>query len=605
MNSEFRLFDLLDGFSSHQDGVNFIAKVINKKSSKLSITINNYHEIFIDANGNEINPRKSDVYYGLNPKVSSSFIIDLIKKGIFHKEESFQKFLNKYPTYFLMHQKDGCYTYPLYAKTLLRAASHYGFILELSVDQKIKDDLINIIKLHDEELAINEDTNHLIIKGHCTDAALNHMNNLGLKFDKATHKLTLNGTMTIHDALMYHLDIKLLDSHVHYSGVLPRLRKISCSKKDFSNIDVDQYIMHVERTTFFTVDALDSYSSDKHPYMNKYIDVLDKFYKAEDSLINDLHTQLSSGEDSVGAVNDYLIASKNTHIIGVTANLVTSDNHLIIAQRSEKSIDKYQLYPSVNGQSEFYNYNVDFYNLSVHEDMPTLIWDSHVRKDFLSELDRETYAELYIKKFEHEWNFIGVSVLGIRDQSKRSTSRRLHFNVLAENRTVDNLLEITKHLENAAEKFESRKYFAVKVNTYNNLMSYSIQKLWQFVKISYKSKGIIAFVLSLILFFLNLSVLKTNTSLSKINTLTNLFFSLIVAIVSVVDMIKLTKDYKKTKKIKKKIDLIHASNIGNDFNNLVQITLSKLKKFDHQVRFHPMSYLMYYEYYKQIGENKK
>lgn len=63
------------------------------------------------------------------------------------------------------------------------------------------------------------------------------------------------------------------------------------------------------------------------------------------------------------------------------------------------------MYPSVNGQSEIYDFNVEFYNESVYEDLPTLLAEERTRLDYNKELDRESYAELHIKSFVEEWEY--------------------------------------------------------------------------------------------------------------------------------------------------------------------------------------------------------
>lgn len=600
---------LIDQFAYQQNGVNFINQIISNEGKKISLTIKPYKEEFIDLDGKIYHSAKSDLYYGLNPSINTLKIIELIRKGLFLEKSLFISYIKSHPDDFLMHVDHHQFILPLYTKTLLRASYRYGFVFSFDDDtmkSQLNSIVLDLATKYVNEISYNEDSSTVTIHGCASMSLFDDLSNLGLMTNESMNNLVFEGSISVYDSI-YKMNKKilLLNADVHYSGVLPRLRRIINFENAFDSKDIDQYALLVERTTFFTVDSLDHYEPDNHSYLNEFRDMIEMYYHTEENLIDVFYNSLRTNINKIDSLNSFLTKSLNTHIIGVTANLETNDGYLLIAERAKNAVDSGLIYPSVNGQSEFYDYSVDFYNNSVHEDVPTLIWTDNKRIDFIEELDRETYAELYIKKLMNEWEFIGLSVLGIRDKNRIISQRRFHFNVLSYNKTQDSLSNVSKNLKNATEKFESRKYYAVKITNYKNSFQYVRQKLWFYLKIIYKLKGAIAFVLSIMLLIPNILTIISDVSIDLINVLTNIFFSFIVALISLEDIKTLYEEYRQTKDIKTNIDMISTSNIGNDFVNSANTILNKLKKKSPKIGFHPMSYLMLYEYIMQKREGKK
>lgn len=591
---------LINQFSNQQNGVNFIHQIIEKENKKISITIKPFYEDFIDIDGKIYNSSNSDLYYGLHPSINASKIIELILSGTFLDLSSFLSYIKSHSSHFLMHAEHHRFVLPLYAKTLLRASYKYGFTFYFNdevMKPKLKLILLELSAKYINEISYNESLSLINVHGCASMSLYNDFKTLGLMTNESMNSLVFDGPVTIYDSIFkMQKNISLINADVHYSGVLPRLRKIVHLQNTFDSLDVDQYTLFVERTTFFTVDSLDHYEPDSHVYLKTFIEAIQKYYQHEDELINTLDHSLQNPIDKIEATNELLTHSMNTHVIGVTANLETSDGFLLIAERAKNAVDSGLIYPSVNGQSEFYDYYVDFYNNSVHEDVPTLTWTRIKRIDFVEELNRETYAELYIKKLLHEWEFIGMSVLGINDINKKIHQRRFHFNVLSYNSTQDSLSNISKNLKNATEKFESRRYYAIKINNFDNSFQYIIKKIWYYLKFIYKLKGLIAFILSILLLVPNILTIINNVSIDLINNLTNIFFAFIVAVISLEDIKNLYDEYKQTKDIKTNIDVIQTANIGNDFVSTTAAIMLRLKKKSPKIGYHPISYLMLYEY---------
>ncbi|GGA98225.1 hypothetical protein ERX37_04545 [Macrococcus hajekii] len=153
-------------------------------------------------------------------------------------------------------------------------------------------------------------------------------------------------------------------------------------------------------------------------------------------------------------MNQYLSQSFNTHTLAVSANIVTSDGYLLIAKRSSGSIDSNTYYCSVNGQSEFYDENVQFYQNSVYEDLPTMHFDKNNRIDFSHEMSREAIAELGIYHLKDQWNIIGLSYLSINNNNRPIKKRRMHFNLLMENQTDQTFKDIYDKKDSQTESFE-------------------------------------------------------------------------------------------------------------------------------------------------------
>src|SRR5690606_19952997 len=363
---------------SKESEINFLQAVTLIDSKKLSITckyLKNYKYYYLeyDSNNNIFNKVEAanpdNYYYGLHPRINENIILNAIKEKSFLTKEKFLEFANKHISNFMLDIDSEELLISLFYKTLLQSASNFGFPIKISSE--------------DEELFIAKTKGKLL-------------KNVDYKFVEKDndHLLFILGSITLYKN---QLDKLKTTGLFYYSGVLPRLKKIEEKQHKSSNDSIDLLILHFERTTYFTVNMMDySYIND-HKYLEDYSKVLLDFENKEDKLLND--TLFSDKQLTINLVNEYLEKSTGTNIIAVTGNIFTKDNYYTLTQRSKRSIDAEEMYPSVNGQSEIYDFNVEFYNESVYEDLPTLLAEERTRLDYNKELDRESYAELHIKSF--------------------------------------------------------------------------------------------------------------------------------------------------------------------------------------------------------------
>ena len=135
--------------------------------------------------------------------------------------------------------------------------------------------------------------------------------------------------------------------------------------------------------------------------------------------------------------------------------------------RASKNIDDGALYPSVNGNAEVYDENVQFYNNSVYEDLPT-VYLHKKRSDLLGEIAREAYGELNMPSEKESWSCYGMIISGNLPKvgQEKSGSRRCHFNVLFENEVDETLSDIKNRYGKASEAFENKNFAAVVVKYY-------------------------------------------------------------------------------------------------------------------------------------------
>ena len=346
----------------------------------------------------------------------------------------------------------------------------------------------------------------------------------------------------------------------------------------------------VEKTTFATLDAFDNCEINNHPLLFQHFEFLSKFEENEDRAQTVLFDKdaFSDREKARESINKYLEKSFNTHTVAVSGNIVNSEGYLLVAERNYKSIDGGQLYCSVNGQSEFKDFNVSFYNESVYEDFPTLIADSEIRNDFSNELNRETVAELNLNQLMQNWRYYGISILGIRNMNSSLTStRRMHFNVLAKNRASENFEEIIQKFELATEKFENNRIYGLKLWFYDSafdLISYGLKS-----SISYISEYsyIISYSLGFLYLMLvgDLETVVTEFSSSNLNDLVTLLLAFVVFINALIEIVIKVQLYLR---VKKYVTIFKYKKTSNRISDLNQW----LNKFKLDKKLHPIMYVM-------------
>ena len=272
--------------------------------------------------------------------------------------------------------------------------------------------------------------------------------------------------------------------------------------------------------------------------------MLEEFDKDEDMLkkkyaYNPLDTT------SLHDINTYLDLSLNTNINGVLSNVITKDGFLLIAHRNKGVVDNSTLYPSFNGHSEIYDPNVEFYNESTYEDLPTITLLNENRLDFKNEFSREMYSELSISVFEKSITYFGLSVHGVNQElwkknnpGEININRRLHFNLLAthtSNKLIDEILSIWK---DCTEAFENDFIYGIKIIKCSNVFILIKDIFLNFITLLRKSKEFIVSILTIIVAISTATFININDSIpSQILAIFNWIFLVIVLVLSVTNLI--------------------------------------------------------------------
>ncbi len=357
---------------------------------------------------------------------------------------------------------------------------------------------------------------------------------------------------------------KLRDGNIYYSGTMPRVTEIKYDTDHPSSEQIKYLIMCVERTTFATVDCMDNPMIMLHPFFGKVCegnerplyDFLLDFDRYEDKIQSEyLYKQIEDDDDDddqtgyekkeIKNINDYLERSFNTHTVAVSANLETADHYLLVGKRGKGTIDDGEYYCSVNGQSEFNDENVSFYQESVYEDLPTLDFNSKKRLDLNNEIQRETIAELGISMFEQDWQYYGVSYLSINNKknymnsdgesyenASKVSKRRMHFNVLTYNKSYSSFEEVYTNHENVTEKFENSLIEGIKLNLYKGWKEFTKQSIEKISSFAYNHSGIISFSILSITMLINIIDKKSSSDITSM-AVTD-FFEVIVVLLYIV-----------------------------------------------------------------------
>lgn len=481
--------------------VNFIRVLSTEEGKQCSIVCSyqkscNYY--CFDGNSDSLAEMTiEDGYHGLSPKISALSIINSIKAGSFKDSVSLDSYAKEISDCYMLcipenENSADCkfmnrrIMFSLFKHTLLTMSKHFGY--EFHVCEKTKALLESLIEEHkdcfvpDVNFSISmgkKSQCRFVIIGSPSEKMLEVLQQvfcftqsddksleLALKSDSKSKTMVFsNGTFFKDNERNVVLEPVMLGSHAYYSGVLSRLLHIArkSDSETVGNKSIQPLTLTLMRTTFATLDAFDNYTAINDPILSDADRLnINRFtgyeMKQQNQVFNGEEEQsaYSSGELEK-AINSYLCNSFNYNTVAVSASLTTSDRYLIYGLRSSASIDKGTCYCSANGQSEFYDENVTFYQDSVYEDCPTLRTNANGRLDFNKEIARETIAELNSSHFEDDWKYYGISVSGIKypDPVEAPQRLRFHFNVLSENSISDTLLDICSFQKKAIESFEN------------------------------------------------------------------------------------------------------------------------------------------------------
>lgn len=266
-----------------------------------------------------------------------------------------------------------------------------------------------------------------------------------------------------------------------YSGVIPRVCRVEYVKPGEGNNDIHKIVMHLGRTSYLTMFALNYRNTDvllEHPYLeistnegtlkelNKRFDFHE--VEAQEQFFKE-NLQGTTGRivEDLEPLNRYLEKSWNIHNVNISGNIITQDNYCIYAKRSTAVSDANYLYCSVNGGSEINDELVSYYKNSVQEDIPTICYEKGFFY-FGGEHTREAIAELGITNNSPYWKYYGFTVMA--GKAKNSDHALwLHFNVLGERFIEESFEQIYGQRDLASEKFENQDIYGYSLSIYKSI----------------------------------------------------------------------------------------------------------------------------------------
>lgn len=451
----------------------------------------------------------TDYYYGISPQIDSALIIDSISTLKFSDLSGIDSFISEHSRCFMLHPSQADSLLDLARYFIIAYSSNYGIKIhaspECSAAAKAADPTGKII-------AENDDT--LTFHGCPTHEVFDAFSDLRFaKGDDSIWTISPNGGMSIDHIYKDPDNIALLNGSTFYSGVLLKPLLLSYQKNCYENYNTATLCIDFERSTYATVFALDG-NFLLHPLLdccrNSISDVLYHDDMCKFRMVESLKRQQTScanAEELLVTINEYLKTCANVNQIGVSGNIVTGDNILLLGKRSGNAIDSGFLYPGTNGNAEVADPSVSFYSYSVYADAPSIsLTDSRI--DFHGEITREAYAELRQEICREDWICYGVTVSGnvscampTQGTLYANKARRLHFNILFEQQVAATFSSVCKTAKFAVESFENERILGIEVNSYKNFADYAMKRTSHFFEQIAESKDLIESVLLLLLFF--------------------------------------------------------------------------------------------------------
>ena len=561
----------------NQEGVNFLSLIHYANSKVLSITAK-YDDLENRFYNSKEEVSFDDFYYGLHPNFDNSSIHEIVVNRLFKKPNDLNIYVDKNYREFMLYDGLQKYIKPLHKKVILQAIHKFG--IECYYEDQDTFDYIkkHLNLLNNKQIKFTNYNDPFYMLGSISDNTLNIFKSFQIKFFYEKEKIIVStkrgGNFNFNNVSVMKDNYRLVYGDAFYSGVMLKLMRIDQLPNKYSNRDVDSLMLTTHRTTFFTEDAFDNHTQNDNSLLeDSDINNIEEFFNNEDkrqSLLIDKSPNISINE-----INEYLEVSTFPNIIGVTANLTTLDDMLILCKRGRNVEDAFTLYPSVNGHAEFYDSNVAFYKESAYEDVPTILANTNNRIDFEGEIARETTAELNINEFKHKWQYSGISVLAIKPK-EGNVKRRFHFNILMKNQVNHTAAEVIAEHNKAVEKFENEKLYMVNLKIYKSFMDKIISKFWIVIQWITKNQSMLGIFATVMVIILTTSFIQAQDTL--INKLISspfeslmLVFSVILSLRSIIHLLAYTKKYYKHLKYVNKINT-------NDFSRNISTIISKTQK---------------------------
>lgn len=532
----------------------------------------------------------SKFYYGVSPKFDSSLIIEAISKLKLINDESLKNFIANYSTLFMLHKGQEKYLVALAKYIVIAASYNYGIKINFK-NVSLSNDILD--ELDSTNDFISKKESFLIIHGCPTEKDLGFLNTYRYKYEEneLVAVSEYEKGMSIYDVYQNKNDISLINGDIYYSGVLARTLRIEEKETYHSNKGVTSLYLYYERSTYATVFALDN-NFINHPLIESDRKIIIEFFNYDDMckrnyLLNEIEDGKKGREKLIKEVNNYLKYSYNVNQIGVTGNIISSDNYLIFGKRAKSSIDSEKIYPSANGNAEIVDENVEFYIDSVDVDYPTLRIDKSMNS-FGLELCREAEAELNISLNNNLLKCYGIIISGIIHPETNQEElypfhyRRLHLNILFKQNVDVDLKKIQQLQTIATEKYENSELHGLIVKTYKGAFDFFKKQIDNFLRKIMKCKLLITSLFTIALFFLSLNTI--NFSLKDWSTRVSFIFAVLVVVITIIDVIKSIKEKNKQKKYRHSITII----INKELDKQIDSALNTVFKKN---TYHPIAYI--------------
>ncbi len=534
----------------------------------------------------------SKFYYGASPKLDNSLIIDAISNLQFVNSFGLEKFVAEHFELFMLHKGQDKYLLPLAKYIVLALTYNYGIKIKFENEAEAE----TIVQQSDVKGAfLKKKGVEITVHGCPTEQLLNALDgyqyvDTGEGVFRAVPKGTTEG-VTVYDVYCEKQNIALIKGDVFYSGVLTRALHIEERESCYSNKGVSSVYLYYERSTFATVFAFDNNFTD-HPIIQKEKEVVVEFFREDDNckrkyLLEPVLGGAQGREKLLTEVNEYLKKSYNVNQIGVTGNVITSDDFLLYGKRGAQAIDAGKIYPGVNGNAEIADENVRFYSDSVDVDYPTLDLSSS-QGSFGKELSREAEAELNLSFNNNLWKCYGIIVSGVIPKATEPSAeypfsvRRLHLNILFKQKTDVDFKKVRQLQSIATENYETSELNGLSVRIYKSGFDWLKKKAEACVRGVMKWKSIITSIFTIALFFLSLSTIRF--SLNDWSSRVSVLFAVLVVIITLLDIVKAIKEKHERTKYERVMTIISNENVDKRINEVLNQILQGNN-------YYPMAYI--------------
>ena len=518
-----------------------------------------------------------EYYYGISPKLNASIIKNAVccincaleddKAKEFIEEKvgfsDLESFIKKYHDYFMLPCKEIKYeegdTKEKSSADYLKVFALYSTICLFNI-YGISIKLQEGFDIKKYGVQYKEEDGSVSIRGLITKELYEDLREKNYRKNEKGFFVMGEGDLDFKE--IYNIDnIKIIGQDLFYSGCLLKVKKIIHNKDNVANVDTDSYKIEFERTSFATVyTMITKYVN--HCFISKDDEKLIKeFFINEDKHCNKCLQNINKESDKekiCDAVNDYLENSFNVMQIGVTGMLETKDGYYVLCKRGDKVFDSHKYYPSVNGNAEIDDENVELYQNSVNEDCPTINLDDS-RIDFLGEINREAYAELKTIFDERAWDTAGFCIAGnnryISINSKSESKyfkeeRRIQLNIIFKQKTDKTLTELRGLQKKAVEKYEADNLSGIRIKVYKRWSVFLLDKVKQLLTFIYSLKDIVTTsVTGIAVFFLSQKITGIEKTVSFI-------FAMILLALSIPKLFNRLITYAKTIKNTKSYNVI-------------------------------------------------